>query len=128
MLFGGVACGDRTGDAGGATPDCSPPAEVTQVAPDIDALQLERWGIITKADTRAGFLGAEAVSEEEVVEIYPDMVRRLSGAYTFLGGENEGFEAELSFADRKGRVVSFTLREVPCDRVLIRVLIEKRGT
>jgi hypothetical protein len=125
-VFGAACSGGRSKSAEG-TPDCSPPVAVTQIPTEIASLGLERWGIVTKAESRAGFLGAEAVSEQEVVEIYPDAVRRLSGSYTFLGGENEGFEAELSFADRKGRVASFTLTEVECDRVLIQVLFEKGG-
>lgn len=120
-----ASCGGGASNSPRETADCSPPEAITQVPTEIAPLGLDRWGVVTKADSRAGFLGAEALSEEEVVEIYPDMVRRLSGPYTFLGGENEGFEAELSFADRKGRVASFTLTEVPCDRVLIRVLFEK---
>lgn len=125
MLAGGAACSGGSEGAGQPAPDCTPTVGATKIAPDIEALGLERWGTITKSEARAGFLGAAAVSEQEVVEIYPDMVRRLGTTYTFLGGENEGFEAELSFADHEDRVVSFTLTEVACDRVLIRVLIEK---
>lgn len=128
MLLGGSACDGGSSVPRGGAPDCSLPAPVSNIPFDLAALGLERWGTVTKAEARAGFLGAEAVSEQEVVELYPDIVRRLSGPYTFLGGENEGFEAELSFADRKGRVLSFTLTEVECDRVLFRVLIEKQAS
>lgn len=127
MLAGGIACGGGSEVTDRPTADCTPLVPAASVAPGIEALALQRWGTITVADARAGFLGAEVVSEQEVVEIYPDLIRRLGSDYTFLGGENEGFEAELSFADRKERVLSFTLREIVCDRVLIRVLIEKGG-
>lgn len=125
MALGGSACGGTSLSPATDGPDCSVPSEARRIPPDLAALELGRWGTVTKAEARAGFLGAEVVSEQEVVEIYPDLVRRLSGPYTFLGGENEGFEAELSFTDRKGRVLSFTLTEIACDRVLFRVLVEK---
>ena len=44
-------------------------------------------------------MGAEAISEIQIVELFPQMVRDLSDAgYVYLGGENEGFEAELAFS------------------------------
>ncbi|MBA2724862.1 MAG: hypothetical protein H0U53_02635 [Actinobacteria bacterium] len=127
MLAGGAACSGGSEEAGAPVPDCTHAVRATRIPPDIEALALERWGTITKSEARAGFLGAVAVSEQQVVEIYPDMVRRLGASYTFLGGDNEGFEAELSFADSEDRVVSFTLTEVACDKVLIRALFEKRA-
>ena len=77
--------------------------------------------------TKRGFVGAQAISELQIVELYPQMVRDLGEAgYVYLGGENEGFEAELAFSSPKETFVSFALRETDCDEhILIRVLIEK---
>jgi hypothetical protein len=103
---------------------------VTVSAPALESLGLQRWGTVTEEERRAGFIGAEATSELKIVELYPDIVRRLSeDGYTLLGGDNEGFEAEISFKDRKDRHISFSLRQHACDaeRVVMQVLVQGRG-
>ncbi|MDQ4142321.1 MAG: hypothetical protein M3198_01015 [Actinomycetota bacterium] len=78
------------------------------------ALSLQKWGIVTKVTERAGFVGAELVSEMKIVELYPVISRAVEGGgYETISGENEGFEAELFF--QKGRNTgTFLLREGPC--------------
>lgn len=71
------------------------------------------------------------ISETQIVELYPEIVRTLTGSgYTLLGGENEGFEAEMTFSNPKERLTTLTLREGPCDEVIVRALVkieEDRG-
>jgi hypothetical protein len=90
-------------------------------------LPLDLWGTVTLVETRRGFVGAEAISETQIVELYPQMVRDLNGAgYVYLGGENEGFEAELAFSTPKETFVSFALRETKCkEQIRIRALVEQ---
>lgn len=82
---------------------------------------------MTVVERKRGFVGAQAISEIQIVELFPQMVRLLGEkGYAYLGGENEGFEAELAFSDPKKNFVSFALRETDCpSQILIRVLIEK---
>ena len=113
-----------------AAPPCPTFAEIEVSAPVLKALQLQRWGVVLEEERRGGFVGAEAVSERSIPELYPDIVRSLQqDGYTFLGGDNEGFEAEISFKDEKGRHISFSLRQHPCDprKVLMQVLVQGRG-
>lgn len=99
-------------------------------APVLEALRLDRWGSVIEEERRGGFIGAEAITERSIPELYPEIVDALSTeGYTFLGGDNEGFEAEISFKDRKDRHISFALRQHPCspNRVVMQVLVQGRG-
>ncbi|HYN37124.1 MAG TPA: hypothetical protein VEV82_09145, partial [Actinomycetota bacterium] len=64
---------------------------------------------------REGYVGAEAISETSIVELYPEISRAVrAGGYETISGENEGFEAELFF--QKGENIgSFLLRKGPCE-------------
>ena len=98
-------------------------------APILERLSLERWGTVTEEERRAGFIGAEAISERAIVDLYPDIVQSLEDeGYVFLGGDNEGFEAEISFKDKGDRHISFALRQHPCaaDRIVMQVLVQGR--
>ena len=103
----------------------TPAADTSRLA----GLPLERWGTVTLVETRKGFVGAQAISEIQIVELFPQMIRDLSAeGYSYLGGENEGFEAELAFSTPEKNFVSFALRETDCDaQTLIRVLVEMAG-
>ena len=126
LLLG--ACGGS--DAGRA--DLVPCPEVTAIkvsAPPLERLALDRWGTVTEEERRAGFIGAEAISDRDIVDLYPDIVSSLENdGYVFLGGDNEGFEAEISFKDEKARHISFALRQHPCsrERVVLQVLVQGR--
>ena len=104
---------------------CIDPTPTTDVS-QLGRLPLDKWGTITKVQTKTGFVGAEAISDLLIVELYPQIVRDLDAAdYVYLGGENEGFEAELAFSDPKRNFVSFALRETDCkSQIRIRVLVE----
>jgi hypothetical protein len=121
-----AGCGGPTEPAAQAEPCTSPIAVKAPGFPP--EIPLEEWGTIVRYEKRAGFIGAEAVSNELIVELYPEIVRTLTGAgYTLLGGDNEGFEAEISFTDPKERYINIILRGGRCqDEILVRVLIEKR--
>jgi hypothetical protein len=120
------ACGG--GDADGKTQAelCVEPTPVAD-ASALGDLPIERWGTITLVETKRGFVGARAISEIQIVELFPEMVRDLGDeGYSYLGGENEGFEAELAFSTPQKNFVSFALRETDCkEQILIRVLVEK---
>ena len=108
---------------------CVAPTPVADTS-SIGELPLESWGTVTLVQKKRGFVGAQAISEIQIVELYPQIVRDLGDAgYVSLGGENEGFEAELAFSAPNETFVSFALRETDCEeQILIRVLIEKGPT
>lgn len=77
-------------------------------------------------EERGGYAGAVALSDRTVDELYPLMIEDLEAAgFDHLGGENEGFEAEISFASAQ-RNGTIALREADCDRVRIQVLLARR--
>jgi hypothetical protein len=119
-----AACGGGGRDAAGPRA-CPTPVAAADTGSLPKRVPLERWGTITEVSERGGFVGAEAIGEGKIVELYPEMVRTMTGnGYSFLGGDNEGFEAELSFADGRRRLTTFTLRTDRCDRVIVRTLVE----
>ncbi len=88
---------------------------------------LAAWGDVTKVEITRGFTTAEAIGTRKIVEIYPDIVRRLGAeGYGFVGGDNEGFEAELAFVGPQEENVFFVLRNGGCEQVVIRVSVEDR--
>lgn len=127
LLALGAACGGGDDDPGPTQAEaCVAPTPAADTSA-IGKLPLDLWGTVTLVQTKRGFVGAQAISEMQIVELYPQIVRDLGEAgYVSLGGENEGFEAELAFSAPNGTFVSFALRETECDeQILIRVLIEK---
>lgn len=87
---------------------------------------LESFGTVTNVERRAGYKGAEFITEESVIELYPRIVRELSErGYTFVGGDNEGFEAELAFVDEKERNVSFSVRQGCGAQNVVKVLVQE---
>ena len=127
LLAFGSACGGGDDDPGPTKAEaCVAPTPVADTSA-IGKLPLDLWGTVTLVQTKRGFVGAQVISELQIVELYPQMVRDLGDAgYVYLGGENEGFEAELAFSSPNETFVSFALRETDCDKhIRIRVLIEK---
>ena len=114
-----AACG---GDADGADGNPQDPKVCATDDPvgekDLDllpaGLPLDEWGTVVEISERRGFVGAEAISEMTIVELYPEISRAVSdGEYVTISGENEGFEAELFF--QKGPDTgTFLLRKGPC--------------
>jgi hypothetical protein len=124
------ACGSEGDSKDPAAKPCPSPSPSGDPALLPRSLPLERWGTIVTVEERGGFVGAEALTQTLIVELYPDIVRTLTeNGYTLLGGDNEGFEAEISFIDRKESNVNFTLRQTGCKgEVSVFVLIEERGS
>ena len=79
-----------------------------------EGLPLDEWGTVIAVSERRGFVGAEAISETAIVELYPEITRAVrDGDYVTISAENEGFEAEVFF--QKGRDTgTFLLRKGPC--------------
>ncbi len=122
------ACGGSSSVGAGSRQPCPSPTAVRAELPG--DLPLDEWATIVTVEQRAGFVGAEAVTTDTlIVELYPEIVRTLTeDGYTLLGGDNEGFEAEISFNDPRGNYLNFILRQGSCkDEVRVRVLIEMIG-
>jgi hypothetical protein len=118
----------------GANPDAAActqpkPASTSQKAKLPRDLPLDKWGEVTVVSFRAGYVGAEAITDTQIVELYPVLSRHLmKHGFVTVSGENEGFEAEIFF--QKGKAPgSFLLREGPCQGdVTIKLLFEvKKG-
>ncbi len=77
---------------------------------------------------RRGFTAVTVVTQETVVELYPQLARALlEGGHQIVSGDNEGFEAEIFFALRDGRPGRYLLREGPCpDDVTVTILYEEK--
>jgi hypothetical protein len=116
--------GDGDGDA--APTPCATPVPVD----DRDLRLLPRdvplaeHGVVTEVQIRAGFLGAEAIGQTRIIELYPPLARSvLDAGYDIISSDNEGFEAEIFFARGKYITGAYRLREGPCkDEVTIRLL------
>ncbi|MDQ3916367.1 MAG: hypothetical protein M3323_13735 [Actinomycetota bacterium] len=125
-FLGLAACSGGDGAAPGATP-C--PARPTVAAPASLPRDLDQThhGDVVEVGRRRGFSAVTLVSEETVVELYPQLARGLlDGGHEILAGDNEGFEAEIFFGLRDGRTGRYVLREGPCrDQVTLHILYEE---
>lgn len=115
-----AACGsDANGTDNGRPQDpqaCATDEPITGRALDDlpENLPLDEWGAVVEVSKRRGYVGAQAISDLTVVELYPEISRAVrDGGYLTISGENEGFEAELFFqkGDDTG---TFLLRKGPC--------------
>lgn len=112
-----AACSDGSADGSAAEnpQNCDPKAYTGAKLKTLPKkLPFDEWGTIIKVTEKAGFVGAEVISEVQIVELYPEISRAVrDGGYETVSGENEGFEAELFF--QKGpNTGTFLLREGPC--------------
>lgn len=118
------------GDGDAASSSCPSPVSVD----DRDLRLLPRdipfaaHGVVTEVVVKRGFLGAEAVGETPIIELYPPLARAvLDARYDIVSSENEGFEAEIFFAKGRHITGAYRLREGPCkDQVTIRLLYGAR--
>ncbi len=118
-----TACSGTDSAAPRRCPLPEPLADLSLLPGDIP---LDEWGVVDQIEVEGGFLGARAVSETSVVELYPMMARAtVDAGYNILSGDNEGFEAEIFFERGKGTTGTYRLREGPCaEQVTIKLLYE----
>lgn len=112
-----AACGGGDGGSGAAaeTSPCATPTPGEIKEPIPKDLDLESYGTLIESRVKSGFLGAALISEQQIIELYPALVREVQKNYVQLAGENEGFEAEVFF-QRGGKITAtLLLREGPCD-------------
>jgi len=115
------ACGGSDGERPEACPAPTPLTDLALLPSDIP---LDDWGVVEQLEVNDGFLGGRAVTETQIVELYPVMARAtVEAGYEILSGDNEGFEAEIFFVRGKNTTGTYILREGPCaDQVTIRLL------
>jgi hypothetical protein len=108
-----VACG---GDEPTAAPTPCPrrtPVDPPGGIPKV--LDQTSRGDVVEAGRRRGFEAVTVITDETVVELYPQLARGLlDGGHRIDAGDNEGFEAEIFFTLRDGRPGRYVLREGPC--------------
>ncbi|MDP9067286.1 MAG: hypothetical protein M3N53_02920 [Actinomycetota bacterium] len=118
-----AACGGADSAVPNRCPLPQPLADLSLLPRDVP---LDEWGIVDQVEVQGGFVGARAVSETKIVELYPMMARAtVDAGYSILSGDNEGFEAEIFFERGKGTTGTYRLREGPCaGQVTIKLLYE----
>jgi hypothetical protein len=117
-----VACGG--GGGGDEAADCPEPVEApaSEIAKLPDDLPLEMWGTVTKVSEKGGYIGGVAISETQIVELYPELNRYLiDHKFLIVSGENEGFEAEVFF-QRDKAPGSFLLRKGCGKQIKVKLL------
>ena len=125
-LIASVVIGGCGGSEKQGLPRCELPEGLEDVSELPAGLPLDQWGNVTGIEVSDGFLGAEAVTETTIIELYPVLARAVSeSGHTILSGDNEGFEAEIFFERGEGTTGTFRLRQGPCaEQVTIRLLYE----
>ena len=120
-VLGVGGCGGSEQEAPRACPVPSPVEELGLLPADIP---LDEWGVVDQLEVKEGFLAARAISETQIVELYPVIARAtVDAGYEILSGDNEGFEAEIFFVRGERTTGNYILREGPCaDQVTIRLL------
>ncbi|MGH2698048.1 MAG: hypothetical protein ACRDJL_02450 [Actinomycetota bacterium] len=109
--FGLAACSDTEGLAQACEPLV--PAADLSVLPE--GISLDDYGTVVRARKSNGFVGARAVAEDEVDELYTPLLNLLKdGGYEIVGEDNEGFEAEIFFT-RDRNTGSLILRRGECE-------------
>ena len=119
LLLGACSGGDE--ERAEACPAPTPLGSLALLPRDIP---LDEWGVVEELEVTKGFLQGRAISDTQIVELYPVMARAtVAAGYEILSGDNEGFEAEIFFVRGKDTTGTYILREGPCgDQVTIRLL------
>ena len=106
-----VAC---SSDDGGLAQGCESPEAVADLSALPEGIALDEYGTVIRARTRNGFVGAQAVADEKVGQLYTPLLNLLKdGGYEIVGEDNEGFEAEIFFT-RNRNTGSLILRQGDC--------------
>jgi hypothetical protein len=80
-----------------------------------EGIALQDFGTMTETAHRGDFVSAAVISERSVDQLYDPLRDHVKdGGYSILNTENEHFEAEIFFADERGKVALLQLREGPC--------------
>lgn len=120
-------CGGDGGSAEQPTP-CPAHTSVTPPATIPKVLDQTGRGEVVDVGRRRGFTAVTVITQESVVELYPQLARGLLGdGHEIDAGDNEGFEAEIFFTLRDGRAGRYVLREGPCrGDVTLQILYEEK--
>ena len=79
-------------------------------------LPLAEYGVVTEVKLKRGYVGADAVTEARIVELYPPLARKvLDEGYQIVSSENEGFEAEIFFVGGKRITGAYRMTKGPCE-------------
>jgi hypothetical protein len=111
-VLAGCGGGPEVGKAG----TCADPVAVDGKQLTTLPIDLSRAGTVTKVTSGNGKVGATAVSEAAVDDVYKNLRGMLGSAgFRVTAGETEGFEAEIYYARGKDRAGSFKLVQGPCE-------------
>ena len=111
-----VGCGGGSGGGSAGPTPCALPDAGGDPSLLPQELALAEYGVVAESGIKRGFLSARIVSETAIVELYPPIARALlDNGYEILSGDNEGFEAEIFFKQKKGVTGNLYMREGPCE-------------
>jgi hypothetical protein len=119
--------GCASGDPPAARPTpCVTPSAVTDTSALPDDLPLEEYGAVVAIEVEDRSVGATAVSETQIVELYPPLARAvLDAGYDIVASENDGIDAEIFFTKGR-RTGAYRLLRGPCaGQVTIRLLHDR---
>lgn len=124
LLCAGLVAAACGGPAPAEADRCGPPEPLEDLSLLPKDIPLDEWGVVDEIEVEAGFVGARAITETSIVELYPEIARAtVDAGYTILSGDNEGFEAEIFFERDNETTGTYRLREGPCKgQVSIRLL------
>jgi hypothetical protein len=108
----GCGGGPEVGKAG----TCTGPVAVDGKQLTALPIDLSRAGTVTKVTSGGEKVGATAISESAVDDVYKKLRGMLGSAgFRVTAGETEGFEAEIYYAKGKDRAGSLKLVQGPCE-------------
>ena len=122
-----MGCGGGDGGASAGPTPCPLPAAGGNERLLPEGLDLTEYGVLTEAELKRGFVIARAVSETQIVELYPPIARALvDNGFIILSGDNEGFEAEIFFTRGRNETGNLYMREGPCtDQVTLKLSVAR---
>lgn len=111
LVVGLASCGSSSPAPAAACPDPTPVAR-----PDLPkGIVLGDIATIVSVQHEPRFVGAKAVTQRSIVEVYPELARSVvDGGFKILNGDNEGFEAEIFFARGRDITGTYLMRRSDC--------------
>ena len=110
--------------------ECAAPTPASSTAALPDTLDFEPLGTVTRVASDRGLVTVRAVTEGTLEELDRSFSVALEAAgYTIVGSENEVIEADIYFADPKGRIggVKFVTTDCGADQVIVRLFIDAKS-